>query len=229
MEKVGADPKRTVLVSDIGCVGLADKYFLVHTFHGLHGRSFTYACGIKIAHPDLNVFVVVGDGGCGIGGHHLINAARRNIGIKVICFDNFNFGMTGGEHSITTPCEGITHSTPYGNIERPTHYNTSWDEAKYEVCGHKWADLSEGNYGVSILNDSKYGWDIFDNVMRLSLLKSPTRPSLTMDRGEHDFVYSVYPHAGTWREGGTFRQAYQLNVPAVAIQQSKHDGEHAAV
>lgn len=119
LEKVNADPKRTVLVSDIGCVGLADKYFNIHTFHGLHGRSFTYASGIKMANPELQVFVLVGDGGCGIGGHHLINAARRNIGIKVICFNNFNFGMTGGEHSITTPSEGITSSTPFGNIERP--------------------------------------------------------------------------------------------------------------
>lgn len=119
LEKTGADPKRTVLVSDIGCVGLADKYFDVHTFHGLHGRSFTYACGVKLANPELQVFVVVGDGGCGIGGHHLINAARRNIGIKVICFNNFNFGMTGGEHSVTTPNRGRTHTTPDGNIERP--------------------------------------------------------------------------------------------------------------
>jgi pyruvate/2-oxoacid:ferredoxin oxidoreductase beta subunit/Pyruvate/2-oxoacid:ferredoxin oxidoreductase gamma subunit len=119
LEKTDADPKRTVLVSDIGCVGLADKYFDVHTFHGLHGRSFTYACGIKLANPELQVFVVVGDGGCGIGGHHLINAARRNIGIKVICFNNFNFGMTGGEHSVTTPNLGKTHTTPEGNIESP--------------------------------------------------------------------------------------------------------------
>ncbi len=119
LDKVGADPKRTVLVSDIGCVGLADKYFDVHTFHGLHGRSFTYACGVKLANPELQVFVVVGDGGCGIGGHHLINAARRNIGIKVVCFNNFNFGMTGGEHSVTTPNLGKTHTTPEGNIERP--------------------------------------------------------------------------------------------------------------
>ncbi len=119
LEKTGADPKRTVLVSDIGCVGLADKYFDVHTFHGLHGRSFTYACGVKLANPELQVFVLVGDGGCGIGGNHLINAARRNIGIKVICFNNFNFGMTGGEHSVTTPTQGKTHTTPEGNIERP--------------------------------------------------------------------------------------------------------------
>lgn len=119
LESVGADPRRTVLVSDIGCVGLADKHFLVHTFHGLHGRSFTYASGIKLARPDLLVMVLVGDGGCGIGGHHLINAARRNIGIKVLCFNNHNFGMTGGQQSVTTHCGAKTATTPHGSLERP--------------------------------------------------------------------------------------------------------------
>ena len=119
LEKIGADPKKVVLVSDIGCVGLSDKYFNVHTFHGLHGRSFTYACGVKLANPELLVFVLVGDGGCGIGGHHLINAARKNIGIKVLCFNNHNYGMTGGQHSVTTPYGAKTSTTPLGSLERP--------------------------------------------------------------------------------------------------------------
>jgi pyruvate/2-oxoacid:ferredoxin oxidoreductase beta subunit/Pyruvate/2-oxoacid:ferredoxin oxidoreductase gamma subunit len=119
LEKIKADPRRTVLVSDIGCVGLSDKYFNVHTFHGLHGRSFTYSCGIKLANPNLLVFNLVGDGGCGIGGNHLINAARRNIGIKVLCFNNLNFGMTGGQHSVTTPLGGKTATTPAGSLEKP--------------------------------------------------------------------------------------------------------------
>ncbi|MFH1874600.1 MAG: thiamine pyrophosphate-dependent enzyme [Pseudomonadota bacterium] len=119
MSQAGLDQKQTVLVTDIGCHGVADKFFRLHTLHGLHGRSFTYACGAKLANPKLNVLVLVGDGGCGIGGHHLLNAARRNIGIKVFCFNNFNFGMTGGEHSVTSPMQSITHSTPQGNIERP--------------------------------------------------------------------------------------------------------------
>ena len=118
-----------------------------------------------------------------------------------------------------------TYDIAFGNIERPTHYNTSWDEAKFEVCGHKWADLSEGDYGVSILNDCKYGWDIYDNTMRLTLLKAPTRPSLEMDRGEHEFTYTLYPHKGAWRDADTFRQAYQLNVPIVTVQQGANDGE----
>ncbi len=113
------DPRRVVLVSDIGCSGLSDQYFVTSAFHGLHGRSITYASGIQLARPDLAVIVVMGDGGTGIGGTHLINAARRNIGITVLVFNNFNFGMTGGQHSTTTPAGAVTSTTPGGNLERP--------------------------------------------------------------------------------------------------------------
>lgn len=117
--KLQIDPHQVVIVTDIGCSGLADRYFVTNAFHGLHGRSVTYASGIKLANPDLKVIVLMGDGGCGIGGHHLINAARRNIGVTVIVFNNLNYGMTGGEHSVTTPPGALTSTTPYGQIERP--------------------------------------------------------------------------------------------------------------
>jgi Pyruvate/2-oxoacid:ferredoxin oxidoreductase gamma subunit len=117
--KLQLDPHKVVIVTDIGCSGLADKYFTTNTLHGLHGRSVTYATGIKLANPELKVIVLMGDGGCGIGGHHLINAARRNIGVTVVVFNNFNYGMTGGEHSVTTPPGGITSSTPLGQLEQP--------------------------------------------------------------------------------------------------------------
>jgi 2-oxoglutarate/2-oxoacid ferredoxin oxidoreductase subunit beta len=117
--KLQIDPHKVVIVTDIGCSGLADKYFTTNAFHGLHGRSVTYATGIKLANPDLKVIVLMGDGGCGIGGHHLINAARRNIGVTVIVFNNFNYGMTGGEHSVSTPPNSITSSTPLGQLEQP--------------------------------------------------------------------------------------------------------------
>ncbi len=113
------DPRQTVLVTDIGCVGLSDQYFVTNAFHGLHGRSVAYATGIKLANPALNVIVMMGDGGTGIGGTHLINAARRNIGLTVLVFNNFNFGMTGGEHSVTTPRGMLTASTRGGNLESP--------------------------------------------------------------------------------------------------------------
>jgi pyruvate/2-oxoacid:ferredoxin oxidoreductase beta subunit len=83
------DPHKVVVVTDIGCSGLADKYFTTNALHGLHGRSVTYATGIKLADPELKVIVLMGDGGCGIGGHHLINAARRNM-VIVVVFNNFS-------------------------------------------------------------------------------------------------------------------------------------------
>jgi 2-oxoglutarate ferredoxin oxidoreductase subunit beta len=113
------DPRSIVIVTDIGCIGLSDRYFITNAFHGLHGRSITYATGIKLANPDLHVIVLIGDGGCGIGGNHLLNAARRNVGITVLVANNFNFGMTGGEHSVLTPEGAITSTTQLGNPERP--------------------------------------------------------------------------------------------------------------
>ncbi len=117
--ELALDPKRVVLVSDIGCSGLSDQYFVTSAFHGLHGRSITYASGIKLARPDLAVVVVMGDGGLGIGGAHLLAAARRNVGVKVLVMNNFNFGMTGGQHSTTTPPGALTATTPEGSLERP--------------------------------------------------------------------------------------------------------------
>jgi pyruvate/2-oxoacid:ferredoxin oxidoreductase beta subunit len=117
--KLQLDPQKIVVVTDIGCVGLSDRYFATNALHGLHGRSLTYATGVKLANPDLHVIVLIGDGGCGIGGTHLINAARRNIGITTIVFNNLNYGMTGGEHSVTTPTGGITATTRYGQLEQP--------------------------------------------------------------------------------------------------------------
>lgn len=110
-----------------------------------------------------------------------------------------------------------TYEIPFGALQRPTHSNTSWEQAQFEVCGHKWADLSEAGYGVSLLNDCKYGYDVKGNVLRLSLLRAPNWPSPAIDRGEHRFTYSLYPHAGTWIQSGTVREAYQLNVP-VAVE-----------
>lgn len=119
MGKLKLDPLKTVIVTDIGCIGLSDRFFNVNAFHGLHGRALTYASGIKMANPELTVITLMGDGGLGIGGTHFINAAKRNIDITLIVANNFNFGMTGGEHSVTTPLGGITSSTFLGNIEQP--------------------------------------------------------------------------------------------------------------
>lgn len=117
-----------------------------------------------------------------------------------------------------------TYEIQYGNIERPTHWNTSWDLAKFEVCAHKWADLSEDNYGVSLLNDCKYGHDIKDSIMRLTLIKSPTWPNPEADIGHHIFTYSLYPHAGGWKAAKTPQRAYELNCPMYAKILDPHEG-----
>ncbi|MFD1885700.1 alpha-mannosidase [Paenibacillus wenxiniae] len=110
-----------------------------------------------------------------------------------------------------------TYDIQFGNVKRPTHWNTSWDWARFESVGHQWADLSERNYGVSLLNDCKYGYDIKDHIMRLSLLKSAIHPDPMADYGQHHFTYSLYPHGGDWLDGGTVQEAWQLNAPAVTI------------
>lgn len=119
LERFADDADHVVLVSDIGCVGLIDRHFRAHTFHGLHGRSITYGTGLKLARPELRVFVALGDGACGIGGHHLVQAARRGVPMTVVVFDNFNYGMTGGQQSTTTPFGAVTSSSPFGAAERP--------------------------------------------------------------------------------------------------------------
>lgn len=119
LKKQELDPTEVVLVTDIGCVGLSDKYFVTHALHGLHGRAITYASGIKMQNPDLKVVVLIGDGGCGIGGHHLLNTARINNNITVLVFNNLNFGMTGGQHSVTTPFDSITATTTLGSTAAP--------------------------------------------------------------------------------------------------------------
>ncbi|KAI9748942.1 MAG: Glycoside hydrolase, 38 vacuolar alpha mannosidase [Candelina submexicana] len=105
-----------------------------------------------------------------------------------------------------------SYETQYGIIRRPTHYNTSWDMAKFEVCCHKWADLSENGYGVSILNDSKYGFATCGNMMRLSLLRAPKAPDADADMGRHQIRYAILPHTGPL-DHRTVRTAYEFNNP----------------
>lgn len=109
-----------------------------------------------------------------------------------------------------------TYDIQFGNVQRPTHCNTSWDAARFETCAHKWADLSEDGFGVSLLNNCKYGYDIHEGVMALTLIKSGIEPNPATDQEEHRFTYALYPHAGTWRDGGTQEEAEMLNAPLYA-------------
>ncbi len=113
-----------------------------------------------------------------------------------------------------------TYDIQFGHVQRPTHHNTSWDLARFETCAHKWVDLSEGDYGVSLLNDSKYGHDVHGNTMRLTLIKSASAPDPSADVGIHHFRYALYPHAGTWREAKIPHRAYELNHPPLLAEGS---------
>jgi alpha-mannosidase len=106
-----------------------------------------------------------------------------------------------------------TYEVQHGHLERPTVRNTSWDVARFEVSAHRWADLSEPGYGVALLNDGKYGYDIHRNVMRLSLLRAPGWPDPRADRGHHRFAYALLPHIGDLRDAGVIAQAEAFNLP----------------
>jgi alpha-mannosidase len=122
-----------------------------------------------------------------------------------------------------------TYEIPYGTIDRPTTRNNSWEKAQFEVPALRWADLSgtgaDGKvHGLSVLNQSKYGYDAAGNVLRLTLLRSPIDPDPEADRGHHHFHYALYPHAGTWKEALTIRHGWEYNYPLTAVVTAAHPG-----
>jgi 2-oxoglutarate ferredoxin oxidoreductase subunit beta len=120
LRKSGLDLDKTVVVSGIGCTGRVAGYVRLDSFHTTHGRAIPFATGLKLGNPDLKVIVFSGDGDlAGIGGNHLIHAARRNVDITVVCVNNFNYGMTGGQLGPTTPMTARTSTSPRGNLEHP--------------------------------------------------------------------------------------------------------------
>lgn len=125
---------------------------------------------------------------------------------------------------VSVTSDKATYEIPYGSIERPTTRRTPEEQAKFEVPALRWADLSDTRHGLSLLNDSKYGYDAKDNVLRLSLLRAPTWPDPHADEGHHEFTYSLYPHGGTWKEAFTVRQGYELNYPLMALAMQPHAG-----
>jgi len=120
LSELNLDLNKVVVVSGIGCIGRISGYTNTDSYHTTHGRAIPFAIGAKLAKPELKVVVISGDGDLfAIGGNHFIHAARRNIDIPVICANNFNYGMTGGQYAPTTPLDAWTTTTPYGNIEHP--------------------------------------------------------------------------------------------------------------
>ncbi len=121
------------------------------------------------------------------------------------------------EFGVDVHTDEATFEIQFGNVTRKVHTNTSWDKARFESCGQKWMDLSEGNYGVSLLNDCKYGHSVRDGVIGLTLIKCGVEPNPNADVELHRFTYALYPHAGTWRGAETVRESYKLNLPAYAV------------
>ena len=111
-----------------------------------------------------------------------------------------------------------TSETMFGVQRRPTHANTGWDAARFEVSAHRFCDLSEPGYGVALLNDGKYGHSAKGNTLGITLLRSPLYPDPAADEGEHRFTYAVYPHPGDWTEAGVVREAFALNSPLVPVR-----------
>ena len=119
------------------------------------------------------------------------------------------------------------YETQFGHIERASHSNTSWDEAKFEVCGHKWAVVAENNYGLALLNDCKYGHNAEGSTLKLTLLKCGTYPDEVADQGKHLITYSIMPFSGNFREAGVIAEAYALNQPLSAVEIKANNGKLA--
>jgi len=126
--------------------------------------------------------------------------------------------------ALSARSDKATFEIPYGSIERPTTRNTPAEQGKFEVPALQWGDISDAKHGLSLLNDCKYGYDAKGNVLRLSLLRSPEWPDAHADEGHHEFTYSMFPHAGSWRDALTVRQGYDLNYPLIVQAAEKHSG-----
>jgi len=147
----------------------------------------------------------------------LLYPESRRIDIKNDIDWHENQVLLKAEFDVDIHSTRASYDVQFGNTERNTHQNTSWDAAKFEVCAQKWADLSEDDYGVSILNDCKYGHSIIGDHMTITMLKCGINPSTVDDHGQHLFTYSILPHTGDFKKGGTINEAILLNRPLVAF------------
>ena len=136
-----------------------------------------------------------------------------------------NLKMLRTSFPVAVQATEATCEIQFGNLTRPTHKNTSWDWARYEVCAQKWVDLSDRAYGVALLNDCKYGHKLRGNVLDINLLRSTGFPDPKADRAEHDFTYSILPHVGDYATGGVVQAAYELNAPLQVAETAAHGGE----
>lgn len=178
---------------------------------------------------DVRAVTVISD--CGYGGYRverkymnstivqtiLVYRESRRIDFETQIDWHEDHVLLKAHFPTTIHTNKATYEIQFGNLERPNHSNTSWDAAKFEVCAQKWGDLSEEGYGVSLLNDCKYGYGADGNEIAITLLKCGTYPNVEADQGLHTFTYSLYPHKDNFRQGGTIREAYLLNRPLTCI------------
>jgi alpha-mannosidase len=152
----------------------------------------------------------------------LAQTMSLEAGSRVLRFETFidwqeRHKMLKVAFPVTVSSREATHEIQFGHLRRPTHEDTSYAKAMFEVCAQRWTDLGDGEYGVALLNDCKHGYDIRGSVMRLSLLRAPTHPDPTADRGEHRFTYALMPHSGDFRESGVIAAAEDLNAPLQVV------------
>ena len=160
---------------------------------------------------------------------HLVQLVRLEANSRRVDFETFidwqeEHALLKVAFPVTIHSTRATYEIQYGHVERPTHRNTSWDVARFEVCAHKWADLSESDYGIALLNDGKYGYDVHGNVLRLTLLRAPKSPDPQADMGKHHFTYSLLPHRGDVANSGVPLAGYDLNVPVLVQQLPVQEG-----
>ncbi len=153
-----------------------------------------------------------------------LDAESRRLEFHCVCDWHEDHKMLKVAFPVNVRAMNATYEMQFGCVERPTHFNTSHDRARYEVPGHKWADLSEHGFGVALLSESKYGFSTFGNTMRMSLLRAPKHPDPQADMGRHEFAYAIMPHAGNWREAGVVAESLRFNAPLLfAPADAAHD------
>lgn len=153
----------------------------------------------------------------------ILSAVSRRLDFETEVDWNENRQFLKVEFAWDILADNVNYECQYGHVSRPTHYNTSWDAAKFEVVAQKFADMSEFGYGIALLNDCKYGYSAHRNVLRLSLLRAPKAPDSNCDVGHHSFKYAIYPHEHHFLQSDVVREGYNFNSPLLTrlVQQDK--------
>lgn len=148
----------------------------------------------------------------------IVYSHSRRIDFKTWVLYNETHQLLKAAFPVDIRSTYATYDIQYGNVRRPNNWNTSWEQARFETVGHRFADLSEHDYGVSLLNDCKYGYDVKGNLLRITLIKAATHPDHLQDQGEHEFTYSLLPHKGDCIGSDTVKEAFFLNQPLTVIK-----------